>query len=344
MRLCLPIDLGAAEGGGFQFLRMFRDYLGRIGWEVGDDLARPCDVLFTNHWMVGREQILAAMRVSPDLRLVQRIDGAAADYGRAGDADGRQAAVNRLADLTVFQSAYCRFSTREKFPVIGRDGPIIPNPVDLTLFRPGAQPPGAVPRIACVTWSTNPMKGAARLYATARRHPEAVFVLCGRYDDAPDLPNIVRTGTLGREQLAAALRSCHLLLTYSRNEACPNHVIEALASGLPVLYDDSGAAGEVIGEAGLPVTEDGFTAALATVMADHGSWSRRARARAEAKFDPADIFARYVDAIEAAVAQPPHVPVPARLGLAWLDAGRTAGRRLAKSVRGRVGRWRRACL
>jgi len=159
-------------------------------------------------------------------------------------------------------------------------------------------------RIVSVSWSTNPRKGSASVYEVARRTPEATFYLCGRFPDAPDLPNLRNLGVVDRERLPVVLRSCHALLTFSENEACPNHVLEGLASGLPVLYGDSGAMREVVGDCGLAVTVENCGAQLSRLADDWSAWSRRSRQWAVESFSPSVIFARYVSAIERALAAP----------------------------------------
>lgn len=308
MRFCVPIEF-KPHGGGFYFLDSFERYLRQQGHEVHRELGAPSDILFTNHWMVSRRDVLRALKANPQLRVVQRIDGAAQDYGRDPEADRRQRAVNALADLTIFQSEYCRYSTREKYPVIGQDGPVIHNPVDIQLFRPdGPKKKLAMgPRLVSVSWSTNPMKGAASIYALAEANPQLRFILVGNYPDAPDLPNLSNLGVLPREELAAVLRSAEALLTFSRNEACPNHVLEAMASGLPVLYYDSGAMAEVVGDAGLPVSEGSFPAQFEKLMEKRTALSQSARRRAEERFNPDIIFAQYMQNIQAALARPSRV-------------------------------------
>ena len=313
MRVCIPIDF-KPEGGGQYFLQQFRAFLDSHSHSWTPRVTDRCDVLFTNHWLVPLGVILRAVRHNPHIRIVQRIDGSASDYGRVGDADQRQHEVNRLADLTVFQSEYCRWSTREKFPVILQDGPVIHNPVDLRQFTPdGPRMDWAEgTRIVAVSWSTNPRKGASSLFEVARRHPHVTFYLCGRLADAPDLPNLQKLGVLDRDRLSIALRSCHALLTFSENEACPNHVLEAMASGLPVLYFDSGAMREVIGECGLAVTVETFGAQLRQMAGDWPGWSHRSRQRAVERFDPEHIFARYLSVIDGARTAAPAVPVQTR--------------------------------
>lgn len=337
MRVCIPIDF-QPHGGGHYFLQALSVYLTGCGWMVTDRLDVRCDVLFTNHWMVSRTQILRAIRYNPRLRIVQRIDGAAQDYGRHDDADHRQRQVNLLTDLTIFQSQYCRYSTREKFAVIVHDGPVIHNPVDIERFRPEGNRlsfPEST-RVACVSWSTNPHKGTASIFAVAKYNPRVGFILCGRFPNAPDLPNLHALGVLGRDELATALRSCHVLLTFSQNEACPNHVLEALASGLPVLYDDSGAMSEVIGNCGVPVTVESFTIRLEQVMGRWAELSMASRQRALDRFHPDHIFSRYLVAMEAALQRPTAVALRRRLWLAWIEPVCWYSRRLAKTLQHRL--------
>ncbi len=309
MRICIPIE-ASTPAGAFQFLAGFEAYLHQAGWTVTRDLGDGYDILFANSWHVVRAQVLEGLRRNPLARVIHRIDGVAADYGRQDGSDAHQTRVNRLADVTIFQSHYGRHAARERYRVIAHDGPVIHNPVDVERFLPDGPshpmpdwPTGA--KVVCVTWSTNPMKGAAEVYATARQNPDTLFVLCGRYPDAPEMPNVHPMGVLDREHLAAALRTCDLLLTYSRNEACPNHVLEGLASGLPVLYVDSGASAELVGDAGLPVTVDDFGDGLARIISDRGAWAGRARARALDRFAPDVVFPRYETEMTAAVARPP---------------------------------------
>jgi len=319
VRMCIPIEF-KPRGGGFYFLQSLEEYLRKKEWLITREIKGAYDLLFTNHWMTPKRDILKAFRYNPQVRIIQRIDGAAQDYGRDPEVDLRQNEVNQLVDLTIFQSEYCRFSTRKKFHVISQDGPVIHNPVDINIFRPNGTRLW-FPRkyqIACVTWSTNPMKGAANVFTVAKLNPTIDFVLCGNYPDAPDLPNIHNLGVLGREDLASALRSCHVLLTFSRNEACPNHVLEALACGLPVLYDGSGAMAEVIGDCGLPVTIENFSYQFQEIISMIKVRSSNARNRAIQLFSPKVILPRYFLAFQDALSRPPRVPIFKRKLMAWI--------------------------
>jgi glycosyltransferase involved in cell wall biosynthesis len=318
MRVCIPIDF-LPQGGGFYFLKLFKLHIANIGWQLTNDVTDHYDVLFTNHWMTPLDEIFRGIRHNPRVRIVQRIDGAAQDYGRDAEADLRQAKVNRLADLTIFQSEYARYATRIKFPIISEDGPVINNPVDISVFTPNG-PKMDLPqadRMAVVSWSTNPKKGAANVYEVARNNPKIDFLLCGNYKEVPNLSNLHQLGLLDREDLATALRTCQAMLTFSQNEACPNHVLEALSTGLPVLYSDSGAMAEVIGECGYPVTVENFKERFSKLVENLSFLAAQSRQRALDCFRPEVVFPKYTQAIADAVKGRLRKSLFSRKILAW---------------------------
>jgi glycosyltransferase involved in cell wall biosynthesis len=303
VRVCIPV--AAAGGGSASFFRNFRAYLGRAGIACTDDVAAGADVVVANAWSVPLAVVARAKREQAAVRVLHRIDGSAVDYGRDFVADVRQALVNTLADATVFQSAYGREATRRR-RVILDDGPVIHNPVDVERFRPdGERVPltGAV-RLAHVTSSMNPRKGAADVYALARRRPDVAFILVGPYVSPPALPNVQLAGYAAWEQLPALLRSCHALLILAENETCPNVVLEALASGLPVLYRASGGTPELVGDCGFAVDAGSFDRALEQTMDRRDELSRAARRRAVEQFALVVLFPRYLATAEAAPRRP----------------------------------------
>jgi glycosyltransferase involved in cell wall biosynthesis len=306
VRICNPVPFQAA-GGGFYFMRRFEDYLEAHGHTITRSLVACCDVLLVNGWQVDYDQVLEVIRRSPRVRIVHRVDGSSQDYGRGPKGDRRQGQVSRFADLTIFQSAYCRHSTREKFPVIGADGPVIPNPVDVDLFSPQgerADLPGRGPRLVYVTHSTNPMKGWGDVYALAEGHHNLSFILVGNYDDPPDLPNLHLLGVVAHDELPRVLRACDVSLAFQRNEACPNVVLEAMACGLPILYVESGATPELVEGCGLPVTVETFSTQLEALLAHRAEYAACARQRAVSAFHPDAAFGAYLEHIQAALARP----------------------------------------
>ena len=329
-KVCIPIEL-RSQGGMYTFLGELTRFLEERGVPFTRRLDEAFDILFVNSWAVPYEAVQAVKRERAGVRVVQRVDGSARDYGRTDDADERQARVNLLADLTIFQSQYSRHSVREKFRVIAQDGPVIYNPVDLDRFTPrGARRDfsGRV-RVVNTAWSTNRLKGTWQIDRLALENPDVDFVLCGRYEGVGDHANVHRLGHLGRDDLATALRSCDAFLNLSENDPCPNVVTEALASGLPVMYRDSGGVPELVGECGLAIDGPGFRGALDQVLARRAELGSAARARAEALFAPSVVFPQYLDAIAASIRR----PEPSRADVADLAA---AGYPVTQPVRSRL--------
>jgi glycosyltransferase involved in cell wall biosynthesis len=308
------------------FFRNFRRWLDGRGVPHTDAIEEPWDVLVVNSWVTPYRRVLRAKRDHPRGHVLHRIDGSAQDYGRDAASDVRQGLVNTLADVSVFQSVYGREATRVRYRVIGQDGPVIHNPVDVDRFTPDGPRedlPGPT-RVIHVTWSTNPMKGGGHLGSLARRHPEVTFVLVGHYADLPELPNVVRIGHADWDRLPRLLRSCECLLILAENEACPNVVLEAMASGLPVLFRDSGGTPELVGDCGVAVRPETFGEGLARLLARRSALSAAARRRAAEHFAFDVLFPRYLAAAAGAVRRP--VPGPlGRLGGLWRDASRRLG-------------------
>ena len=299
-KICIPIE-HQQKGGMFTFLASFRRWLDANGIPHTQDWRANYEVLFVNSWAVPGQLVQRVKQKRPNIKIIQRIDGSGQDYGRADDSDERQAIVNYWADGSIFQSSYSKFATMEKFKIIQKDGPIIYNPADLETFRPLSKTkPAKVDRVrVCnASFSTNRKKGTWMFEQLAKENPEVDFVLCGNYPKMPPLPNLIFKGHLGREELADVMRGCTLFAHLAQNDPCPNVVTEALASGLPILYVDSGGTPELAGPAGLPVTAENFSQQLSHLLAERDRFSQLARSRAEAEFSPERNFSEYLSAIE----------------------------------------------
>ena len=354
MKLCIPIEV-RPEGGMYTFIGNFREWLKRAGHPCTQDIRDDYDVLFVNSFIVPFEEILRVKQSRPGVRVVHRVDGSTRDYGRIDSTDDDQARANLLADQTIFQSQYSKFSVTEKYRVIMNDGPVIHNPVDIQCFTPAGtfltMPPGR-PRVVTSAFSVNRMKGTWKLDRLAASNPDIDFVLCGRFEGIQSRANVHFLGHLNRVDLSAALRSCDVFVNMSENDPCPNVVLEALASGLPVLYKDSGGVRELVGDCGLAFDLDAFRSCLDRLLTNREALGNAARRRAEECFAPGVIFPKYVAAIELAERRSiPTWSVGLRLALhgypaMLLPGRRTPGqavaalRRLSAGLRDNVSRHR----
>jgi glycosyltransferase involved in cell wall biosynthesis len=105
------------------------------------------------------------------------------------------------------------------------------------------------------------------------------------------------TGPYTQLQAPDIFRRAHLLLHTKYNDPCPAVVIEAMASGLPVVYSSSGGVPELVGDAGIgiaversyerdiPPDPERLADGVAAVMNDRETYSARARQRAVSQLD-----------------------------------------------------------
>ncbi len=111
----------------------------------------------------------------------------------------------------------------------------------------------------------------------------------------------------GRDDVANLYRAADLLVFPSRAEGCPNAVLEAMASGLPVVASDVAGNREVLGGDGkvgrlVPVESPGAladaVAALMTAPALRRELGTAGRARVLEQFDIQRVGARYLSMYE----------------------------------------------
>lgn len=296
LKISIPIEI-KKQGGVYTFLNNFIEYLDRQGIPYSNKIEGDEDILFVNSWVVPYRLIRKAKKKNKKLKVLHRIDGSAQDYGRTDNADQKQAKINALADVTIFQSNYGRYATREKFNVIGNDGPVIYNPVDIETFKPEGERVDLASgiRICCATFSTNKKKGLDTIYRLAERYTDFHFIICGRTDSDIHLENISFMGMLDKPDLSRTMRSSDLFLFPSENETCPNVVLEAMASGLPIIYEDSGGTAELVEDCGIPLGSD-FEADVQRIMSEQDLFAKRARERAVNIFNPDIVFDLYINA------------------------------------------------
>lgn len=191
-------------------------------------------------------------------------------------------AILRNAKAVVANSAsLARLSTRtDPIPVH-----VIPNGVDANVFRPvavqGAESRFCILFVGRVHTQKN-IDVLLRACARLRDLPLQLHVV----GDGPELPRLrALAGTLGiaqrvswhgwgtKEQVAAAYRDADCFVNPSKYEGMPNTVLEAMASGLPVIASDVGGNNEVVrdGDTGLLFAAgsvDGLERALTRLATD----------------------------------------------------------------------------
>lgn len=227
-----------------------------------------------------------------------------------------------LADEIVYQSNFTRDWWNTVYGSLRKPSSVIHNGVSLDKFTPKGKDnlPGDFIRLLVVEGSFkggherdlfNAVEAANLLSARLDRKVELMIV-----GNAPEEMRrkavcthkaIIRwMGLVPHDEIPELDRSAHLLFPAEINAACPNSVVEALSSGLPVVSYATGSLPELIGEDGGTVVPYGNnywkleapdTNALveATVdVLDHlPKYRRSARRRAESLFGLDEMVAKY---------------------------------------------------
>jgi glycosyltransferase involved in cell wall biosynthesis len=212
------------------------------------------------------------------------------------------------ADHVLYQS---EFSKRSADLFLGEPRgawEVLPNAVDVHRFVPAEAPPEGGPVLLLGGDQTQAYRlelGLRTLAALLPRHPEASLLVTGRLV-SPVEPLVEKLGVRGHVQLLggyaqrdapALFQRAHLLLHTKVKDPCPTLVLEAMASGLPVVHPASGGTVELVGEeAGIgvphpdawerdePPSAEALADAVDRILADRATYAAGARARAVERF------------------------------------------------------------
>jgi glycosyltransferase involved in cell wall biosynthesis len=270
-----------ASGGGNSFMQVLGTELQKRGIAIENRPSPRNDVVLLTAWhtapsrfntpgkvkevrMRNRSSILGrvlppavwARQSSKRAKLVHRVDGVAAIYReQGGRADKEQFGINPLCDHTVFQSEYSRECFAE-YGVTPGNWDVVFNGVDPNCFFPAKRDHNKSKlRIASSSWSTNHRKGFAEL-AKISQNPDVELHFFGQWPEDIDRANVINNGLATREELGEAYRTMDAFAHASLFESCSNSLLEALASGLPTLYVDSGSNKQLVGKHGVELTND----------------------------------------------------------------------------------------
>lgn len=250
--------------------------------------------------------------------------------------NARMARVHAAADHVFYQSEFCR-RCAEKFlgPRTGRSE-ILYNAVDTNHFTP---PPGDAPQQksdAPFTFLATGkfdlaigyrlMSSIAGIAAARRGGLDVRLTVAGGVDptvraeaqrkiDELGLADAVEfLGPYSSAQAPTIYRSAGAYLMTKNNDPCPNSVLEAMSSGLPVLYSASGGVPELVGtEAGIGLAvpesfeEDvvpepaAIAEGMGRIIRQQAEFGAAARRRAVERFDLPQWLARHDAVFEEAL-------------------------------------------
>jgi glycosyltransferase involved in cell wall biosynthesis len=249
--------------------------------------------------------------------------------GYPGWAGSDTDAVNRplrallaAADHVLYQSEFCKRAADEWVGPCAGSWEVLYNAVDVSRFMPAERPPEDGPVLLLGGDQTQAYRLELALETLAALVPSqtgARLLVTGRV--LPPLePAVARLGlegrvhALGRYSQADApelFRRAHVLLHTKVNDPCPSVVIEAMATGIPVVYARSGGVPELVGDdAGVgvphpdgferdePPSADALADAVARVLGSLRDYGAAARARAVERFSLEPWLDRHAELFE----------------------------------------------
>lgn len=233
-------------GGGSKILRAIVDELLRRGHEVlfeeqhatSDrvDLILCVDPRPTH---LVRYEDLVELKIRSKCKIVQRVG----DLGTHGKPDLFKLVSDTvvLADRVVFPSVWAR-----DYLGFGHDkSVVIPNGADPRFKEHRRETNSTQNVLSIVThhWSDNVMKGFEtyeQLSSLCSSTPDIRFTYIGRAPASTHLTKLLQP--MNVVELSYELPRHDVYVTASRKEAGANHVLEAMAAGLPVLYHEDGGS------------------------------------------------------------------------------------------------------
>jgi glycosyltransferase involved in cell wall biosynthesis len=222
--------------------------------------------------------------------------------------------VLQQADYVFYQSRFCKLGADRFLGPRDKACEVLYNPVDTTFFYPLPSRLPLSPVRLLLAGSHHHFYRVQTAIDTVRRLRDAgldtKLEIAGRccwsanassaeeqlqrYLQAHSLTTDVNfSGAYTQEQARLLFQRVHILLHTKYNDPCPRLVVEAMASGLPVIYSDSGGTPELVGgEAGIgipapldwerdhPPSVELLSQAVEKILADYYRYSSAARMRA----------------------------------------------------------------
>jgi glycosyltransferase involved in cell wall biosynthesis len=237
-------------------------------------------------------------------------------YGPGWEAvNAPMAALLQTADHILYQSGFCKDAADRFLGSAVSPNEVLYNPVDTERFTPA--PAARRPLTLLLGGSQDfryRVESAVRVLASvSREHRDARLIISGRLrwatarDAERDLGEMVEraavadrvelTGPYTQADAPGLFARADVLLHTKYKDPCPTVVLEAMASGLPVVYSASGGMPELVGDEagiGVPVADSWTTdqppdaSAMAAAVCE--AYARRRDFRAASRQRAVDHF------------------------------------------------------
>ena len=237
-------------GGGNQFLKSLKKKLVFRG--VYEDDIEKTDVVLFNSFQ-DMDKVVSLKKKYQEKIFVHRVDGPISMVrGRDRIIDTIIFKLNdAVADTTIFQSKWSKIKSEELGIKPNRFETIIYNAPDESIFfkKTNGLNIGKIKLVAS-SWSDNMKKGFAyyQFLDETLDFQKYEMTFIGR--SPIKFKNIKMTGPLSSTEVAKVYRESDIYITATKDEPCSNALIEAISSGLPAVYLNSGGNSELVSKGG----------------------------------------------------------------------------------------------
>lgn len=239
-------------GGGNQFLRALRDVWQRQDCYV--EVPECADIILINS-LDNYHRLLMLRLLNKKAIFIHRVDGLFQYHRPIGGVleDRLTHVINRyFANATIFQSCWSRRKHHQLGCTSKSHEVVFHNVADPKFFYP--KKPSLLRsrvRLIAVSWSSNLKKGY-HLYDYLDKHMDWSHFEMTFIGNSPlEFKHIRSLKPMPSKQLGDELRNHDVYISCSKDDACSNSLLEAIACGLPVAAVRSGGNPELVRGHGL---------------------------------------------------------------------------------------------
>jgi len=256
MQLYVPFENYTQVGGPATFMANLKNALDKLHFEYLKHWEEGCAVFFPVQYDLS---VLYRTKKTGG-KIIQRLDGIyyPSKHGNAYKKLNRLLKIIYLhySDFVIFQSYYSR---EQCFKMLGsipeKRYRIIYNGVDKSLFYPSNKNIRLSNSITFITTGNfrnrDMLEPVVKALDLIDKQFKFTLLVVGPVPSPELVPLLNRhyikyMGTLKLEEIADLLRTADIFLYSHLNPPCPNSVIEAIASGIPVVGFNSGSMAELL--------------------------------------------------------------------------------------------------
>ncbi len=246
-------------GGGIKFLNSLYEYAAEFGWEVVNKFEPNLDAIFImdpeyDELGISVKEVVEYKEQFPNTKVIHRVHHSDLQKGRAkgGILDHMFRISAEFSDATVWISNWSKeYHSSGRWGWADNKQEIVYNGVDLEMYKPGGEKidNGKI-NILTHHWSDNDLKNNGLYefiddWVGTEEGKNFTFTYLGRTKSTFNNTKVIEP--ISGDELAKEVGRYDVYVTGTKYEALGNHVMECLATGMPIIgFEQGGGAAELI--------------------------------------------------------------------------------------------------